>query len=82
MQRGVRVLDPVVKTLACGDTGKGAMASAAAIVEAILHALGEAERDAVQAASWKNSNAIDTLGVVIQRMGGGISWFRQLCHAC
>ncbi len=32
---GWRVLDPISKTLVCGDTGLGAMAEVQAIVEAV-----------------------------------------------
>eukprot|EP01063_Lacrimia_lanifica_P014137 TRINITY_DN2078_c6_g1_i2.p2 TRINITY_DN2078_c6_g1~~TRINITY_DN2078_c6_g1_i2.p2 ORF type:complete len:233 (+),score=78.04 TRINITY_DN2078_c6_g1_i2:97-795(+) len=37
--RGVRLVDPVVKTLACGDVGKGAMAEVATILAAVAAAL-------------------------------------------
>jgi phosphopantothenoylcysteine synthetase/decarboxylase len=40
--RGVRVIEPVVKMLACGDKGKGAMASVASITEAIFTHLRDA----------------------------------------
>lgn len=45
-QRGAVVVEPVVKKLACGDTGKGAMAKPLDIVEGIMRALEahEAER--------------------------------------
>lgn len=33
---GVHVVDPVTKTLACGDTGTGAMASVDTLVEQVV----------------------------------------------
>ncbi|CAK9069354.1 Phosphopantothenoylcysteine decarboxylase (PPCDC) (Halotolerance protein HAL3) (OsHAL3), partial [Durusdinium trenchii] len=35
---GVQVIDPIIKTLACGDTGSGALASVDSIVEQVLGA--------------------------------------------
>ena len=49
--RGVSILDSVVKTLACGDTGKGAMADVAVIVAATVAALDRYEASLAQAAS-------------------------------
>lgn len=37
--RGIGIIPPVAKTLACGDTGMGAMASPADIVAAVVAAL-------------------------------------------
>src|SRR5690606_24255980 len=36
---GIAVIDPVIKTLACGDTGSGALALAATIAAAVRDAL-------------------------------------------
>ena len=40
-RRGIRIIEPVVKRLACGDHGKGAMASVSEIVGAVMTALSE-----------------------------------------
>ena len=40
-QRGVEVVSPVVKALACGDTGMGAMATVDDVVAATVEALQE-----------------------------------------
>lgn len=37
--RGISIIPPVAKTLACGDTGMGAMASPVDIVAAVVSAL-------------------------------------------
>ena len=50
-KRGICVIDPVEKTLACGDTGKGAMASTGDIARRamqMLQAYREEERVAVE----------------------------------
>ena len=49
--RGVRVVPPVSKLLACGDTGVGAMASVADIVQAAADRLDEYRRAARAAAA-------------------------------
>tara|TARA_B100000795_G_scaffold21142_1_gene14085 strand:+ start:49 stop:744 length:696 start_codon:yes stop_codon:yes gene_type:complete len=38
-QLGYQIIDPVIKTLACGDTGQGAMASVETIVKSVAAAL-------------------------------------------
>lgn len=48
-ERGIQIIDSEVKTLACGDTGKGAMANVASIVGAVIEAL-EAHEKLVTAA--------------------------------
>jgi phosphopantothenoylcysteine decarboxylase len=47
--RGVVLVPPVSKKLACGDTGSGAMEAPAVIVAAVLAALGTGERRCQQA---------------------------------
>lgn len=41
--RGIKIIPPVAKTLACGDTGMGAMASPSDIVDAVCAALMQQE---------------------------------------
>ena len=67
MQRlGAIVIPPVVKTLACGDTGIGAMASPADVVTAMRTALQlVADMQPGRLAQWP---AISTPGAV-QRVG-------------
>ena len=50
-KRGICIVEPVTKTLACGDTGKGAMAAAEEIARCAmekLHAFREEETAAVE----------------------------------
>ena len=39
MDRGVTVIEPVSKKLACGDVGRGAMAAPAVIVKRVVEAM-------------------------------------------
>ena len=50
-RRGVQVVAPVVKMLACGDTGMGAMASVEDVVAAAVAALRDYSRKAEQASA-------------------------------
>ena len=50
-QRGVEVVSPVVKMLACGDTGMGAMATVEDVVAAAVGALREYSRKDEQASA-------------------------------